>query len=267
MLGALGIAYFHTIQWLFHRFIAPDSYYSHGFIVPLISLYFVWKKRTSLDYAEHETGKIGGALVITALLVHLLGTVLYIFSLSGLSLFIVIVGSVWFFFGKEGFKQILFPIGFLLFMFPVPEAVLTGISFPLKMVVANISVFAVRLMGIPVLQEGFQITIPAGKLLVGNPCSGLRSIIAFLAIASIFAYLRPLTLTNKVLFFFSAIPIAMIANVLRVLFLILVSHFWGLEVARPESFWHTASGIGLFVIGLLLLFITGNILDARENKK
>ena len=150
-------------------------------------------------------------------------------------------------------------------MFPVPEALLTSVSFPLKMIVANTGVAIIRLTGIPVFQEGFQITIPAGQLLVGNPCSGLRSIISFLSLASIMAYIKKLDLMRGALFTLSAIPIAMLANVMRVLILILISHVWGLEVARPDSFWHSASGIAVFIIGFCLLLLLGNLFDDQKN--
>jgi exosortase A len=267
LLLALGATYFPTIQWMYERYVAPDSYYSHGFIIPLISIFFIWKNKAVLRHPETGSGWIGAVLIVIAVFIHILGMVLYIFSLSGFSLFLYIIGSVWFLLGRRVFMKLLFPLAFLIFMFPVPEDFLTSISLPLKMLVAKFAVFIVGLTGLPVLQEGFQITIPAGQLLVGNPCSGLRSIIAFLAIASMLAHLRRFRIAKSALLLISAIPIAMAANVLRVLFLIFISQFWGLKAAQPESFMHTASGIGLFVVGLFLLFLTGNLLYAKEDKK
>jgi exosortase A len=267
LLLALGATYFPTIQWMYERYVAPDSYYSHGFIIPLISIFLIWKNKAAMRPSEMESGWTGAILIVTAMLIHILGTVLYVFSLSGFSLLLYIIGSVWFLFGRRVFMKLLFPLMFLVFMLPLPEAFLTAISLPLKMLVAKFAVFTAGLTGLPVLQEGFQITIPAGQLLVGNPCSGLRSIIAFLAIASMLAYLRRFRIVKSALLFISAIPIAMTANVLRVLFLIFISQFWGPKAAQPESIMHTASGIGVFLVGLFLLFLTGNLLDAQENKE
>lgn len=266
LLAGLAMAYFSTLQWMVQRYLGPDSYYSHGFIVPLVSGYFIWKDRHQLGRIGVESNWIGAILIVVAMLVHILAAALYVFSLSGFSLYLFVIGSVLFLFGRHALAKLFFPLAFLVFMFPVPEAFLTAISLPLKMLVAKTAVFITGLAGMPVFREGFQITIPAGKMLVGNPCSGLRSIIAFLAIASILVHLRPLSKAKSALLFVSAIPIAMSANVLRVLFLISISHVWGLAAARPESFWHGASGIGTFIIGLLLLFLTGNALDAQKNK-
>lgn len=267
LLFGIAAAYLHTMQWMVQRYLSPDSYYSHGFLIPIVSLFFIWNRRKELRSIEIIGSKTGALLIICAMLTHLLGTVLYVYSISGFSLYLYILGSVLFLFGRGIFVKLLFPLGFLLLMFPLPQAVLTAVSFPLKMIVAKIGVVVVRMMGIPILQEGFQLTIPAGQLLVGNPCSGLRSIISFLAIAAILAVIRERTMVQKVILIGSAIPIAMFANILRVLFLVLISHIWGLETAQPESFWHTASGVALFIIGLVMLFVIGNYLDAEKSTK
>jgi len=246
---------------MIQRYLSADSYYSHGFIVPLISGFLIWRKRKPIQETESEFSWLGLWLIIAAVLIHLLGTVLYIFSVSGFSIFFLAIGLSLFIFGKKITQQILFPLTFLVFMFPLPLAVLTAISFPLKMLVAKTGTDIVSLLGIPIFREGFTITIPAGTLLVGNPCSGLRSLIAFMALGSIYAYMVDSSPIKKGMLFLSSIPIAILSNVTRVPILILISHYGSLEAAAPDSYLHTASGIFVFAIGLGILSIAKKVLE------
>ncbi|MCP4647834.1 MAG: exosortase, partial [bacterium] len=169
------VAYYEVLIWLYGRYTNPDSYYSHGFLIPFVSGYFIWKKRMEFAGLRAESSKWGLVLIIVACLFHVAGTVLYVFSVSGFSLFILIVGCSLFLLGGRITQIILFPLVLLLFMLPVPEAFVNLVVFPMKMLVAKAGVYIVRLLGIPVYREGFYISIPGGDLIVGNPCSGLRS--------------------------------------------------------------------------------------------
>ena len=267
MLTVLGVGlaacYYQTLNWMYGRFVSPDSYYSHGFIIPLVSGYFIWKMKDRLKAVVVKRSEWGLALLFIAILLHIAGTVLYIFSLSGLSLFLFITGGTLFLFGEGVFKRILFPLVFLLFMFPLPEAFINLLSFPLKMLVAEIGMDMVKLLGIPILREGFQITIPAGQLIVGNPCSGLRSIIALLALSSIFAHMCSASTSKKAVLFLSALPIAVLSNIVRVSLLILISYFQTIEAAKPDSFWHDATGVLVFVMSITMLFALGRLVKCR----
>ena len=261
LLLIFAICYHSTLTWMYGRYMSSDSYYFHGFLIPFVTAFLIWQKRKQLSETDIEFSWWGLWFILAAVLLHLAGTILYVFSISGFSIFFLVMGLCLFLFGKKITRIILFPLVFLIFMFPVPMAFISAVSFPLKMLVAKTGVDVVRLLGIPVIREGFNITIPAGTLLVGNPCSGLRSLIAFMALGSVFAYLIDTSATKKTVLFLVSIPIAIFSNMVRVPILILVSHFWGLEAAAPDTIWHTASGILVFVIGLGLLYAAGRLLQ------
>lgn len=264
LIGLLVVfAYRATLAWMFQRYMGADSYYSHGFLVPFVSLFFIYQQKDRLKRIEQQASLAGLWIILFALLLHVLGTVLYIFSVTGFSLYFLIVGLTLFLFGVERAKVIWFPLFFLVFMFPLPMAVIGLISFPLKIFAAKVGVFIVSLLGVPVHGEGFNITIPAGHLLVGNPCSGLRSLIAFLALGSIFAFMAPLTTGRKWILFALSVPIALLSNIVRVPILILVSHYWGIEAAAPDTLVHIGSGALVFVLGFLLLFSAAKVLEWR----
>ncbi len=264
----LFIASYHeTLAWMYGRYTSPESYYSHGFLVPFVTAYLIWRKREQLGNEPATFSWWGLVLTVGGLLVHVFGTVIYVFSVSGFSIFLLILGMSLFLFGRRITRIILFPLAFTIFMFPLPSAFISIVSFPLKLFVAKSGAWIAGLMGIPIYLEGFYITIPAGSLLVGNPCSGLRSLITFLALGSILAYLSPVSLWRRGLILFLSVPTAIVSNVIRVPLLIVISHYWGLEAARPEGFWHDASGIMVFVIGFILLVSFVRLLEWKAPGK
>lgn len=256
----VAFAYQDTFIWMYDRYIGADSYYSHGFLVPLISFFYIYQQKDLLSQMEQKSSMVGLFVLIIAVILHILGTILYIFSISGFSIFFLAIGLSLFLFGIERSKAIWFPLLFLLFMFPLPTAVINVISFPLKIIAAKAGVWIVSMLGIPVHGEGFNIYIPAGHLLVGNPCSGLRSLIAFLALGAVFAHMATLSIMRKWLLFLLTIPIALLSNIVRVPIIILVSYYWGLEAAAPDTLVHTGSGMLVFIIGFILLLVFGRVM-------
>ena len=255
------ITYKSTLLWMYQRYMGADSYYSHGFIVPFVSLFFAWQLKHKILSAEKKPSLAGLYLIIFALLLHIAGTVLYIFSISGFSLWFLVIGLVMFLYGRDVARIVWFPLLFLVFMLPLPMAVIGKIAFPLKIFAAKAGVWIVSIFGVPVHGEGFNIFIPAGHLLVGNPCSGLRSLIAFMALGAVFAYTTPVSTLKKIFLFILSIPVALISNIIRVPILIMASQYGGLEAAAPDTLVHTGSGLLVFVIGFLLIFAAARVLE------
>lgn len=243
---------------------SPDSYYSHGFLIPFVSGYLIWQKRDQLKKIPPQKSWAGLAIILFAVFMHIFGTVVYIFSVSGFSILFLITGVCLFIYGLEITKKILFPLLFLIFMIPIPLALINLVSFPLKMLVANLGVKVVSMLGVPVFREGFNISIPQGTLLVGNPCSGLRTLITFLALGALAAYLIDLPTPRKWILFLLAIPIAIASNLIRVPLLILWSYKWGLDAAAAGTLVHTGSGLFIFILGILLLYFASYCLREKQ---
>ncbi len=260
---AVIFSYYDVFLWMLERYLGADSYYSHGFLVPFIFIYLVWCNRDYFSEATRGYSLFGLTLIVASILGHLFGTVVYVFSISGFSFWILIVGLVWFFFGWRFTSRMKFPLLFLLFMFPMPTAVINLISFPLKVFVAIVGSRIASIVGVPLLLDGFVITIPQGELLVGNPCSGLRSLIAFIALGALFAYFSKYNYPRKMILFLSAVPIAIFSNLIRVPLLIICSYEWGLESSAPGTIVHTGSGVLVFVLGLILLGFVHYLLGIR----
>jgi len=249
-------AYHGTFLWFYERYTNPDSHYSHGFLIPLISGYLIWMKRDQFKNTIPSSSRVGLPLIVLALLIHIGSVWTHVFFTSGFSILLLFIGLSLYLFGLEFTKKISFPLGFLIFMFPLPMGAISFFSFPLKLMVANLGTSLLNLFGFPIFREGAIVHLARTSLTIDDPCSGIRSLISLLALGALMAYISNMGLLKKMILFISAIPIAIFTNVLRVCALILAANWWGANWAMPEHWFHTASGMGVFAISLILIFLT-----------
>ncbi|OQX79793.1 MAG: hypothetical protein B6D56_06350 [Candidatus Omnitrophica bacterium 4484_70.1] len=248
---------------LFLRFTLPDSYYSHGFLVPFVFVYLILRKKNEFKKIKYSPC-LGGLFILGGgILLHFLGVTLKVNFFSYLALPIVILGTALYWGGKELTKKLLFPTVFLLFMLPLPQVVIIGLAFKLKVFVAQIATFVVsKFFHIEAVREGSTIYYPGGYLVVGDPCSGLRSLITFLALGSLFSYFLPSSRMKKLIVFFSSIPVALLSNIFRIIFLLLISYVYGEKVAL--GFLHQFSAFIVFALGFFCLMMISNRLKEGE---
>ncbi len=224
---------------------------SHGALVPFVALYLIWKKRTALQSAEISTSVWGLILLAGSLGIYLLsflGTVTYTMHLA---MVVSLSGIVFYLFGSQVFRILWFPLLFLIFMIPIPESLEKLVSFPLQLLATQISADLIGLFSIPVYREGNMLYFVRSQLEVAEACSGLRAISSLVMLGTLFASLMSISWRRKAVVIFSAIPIALIANVARISGTGFLAHFWGSEMAY--GFMHQFSGIVVFVFGLVLM--------------
>ena len=266
-MGAISVCFFVLLVFfpiygpLFSRFNARESYYSHGFLIPFVVGYLVFRKRKVLKSIVSEPCLGGLVVFLSGLALHLISLVLKINFTSYLSIPIVIGGIMLYLRGVKFTRELLFPLAFLIFMLPLPEVMIIGISFKLKILAAQAAVLLGNSIGIKAALSGSTIYYPGGFLLVGDPCSGLRSIISFLALSALLTQFIQAVRWRKITLFFSAIPIALLSNLLRISFLLLVSFIYGKKAA--SGFVHDVSGYMVFVLGFLGLIAVSKILKCR----
>jgi len=253
--------YKKTFLWLYERYTSPASYYSHGFLIPLISAYLIWRKKDQLQRACPSSSGVGLSLIALTLVVHILSVWTHIFFTSGFSILILAVGLSLYLFGPEFSRKIAFPLGFLAFMFPLPLQAISAFSLPLKLMVANIAADIVKALGVPLFREGAIIHLAKTSLAIGDPCTGIRSLISLLALGALIAYFSNTTTLRRVILVLFAIPVAILANTLRVCALILAANWFGGQWASPEHLFHLASGMTVFIISTILLFAAMRVLE------
>jgi len=251
ILICLGVLYAAVIKFLVDDWInLPD--FSHGFLIPIISLYIVYEKRREWSKVIFEGQWSGLFWICLGVLLLLVGNLATEYFIMRLSLLLVLGGIILFLAGMGPLKILLFPLGYLIFMIPIPSIFLDRVTFPLQLFASKISADALHLAGIPALREGNIIQLANTSLEVAEACSGIRSLISLLALSVAFAYFSQKTFLKRLFLVLTTFPIAILANVARVSGTGFLAYFYGDSVA--QGFFHSFSGWLLFVVAFFCLF-------------
>lgn len=244
--------YQHTFVDLRFHWDMEDSYYSHGYLVPFISLFFVWRERKALREAPVRPCIWGYPLLAVAVAMFALGGFLGFGILYNCSIPIMVAALILILLGWAHFRLLWFPTAFLYAMIPIPASVTQSLSLQIKLLATEASVQAARLIGLPMVRDGSYIHFRGDSLLVGEVCGGLRSVIALLALGSLAAYVSKSRPWARLLLLALSAPIAVVANIARILLLCIVGYYWGSETASGTV--HDVSGALIFVVAFILLF-------------
>ncbi|MFH0774121.1 MAG: exosortase [bacterium] len=263
IVGLVIACYYPTLFWMKERFLEPESYYTHGFLLPFICLFLIWQKKEKLKALPVISSKWGLVLFLAGLFIHIFSLFLKINFLSGFSLIAVIFGLVLYFFGGKITRELSFPILFLIFAIPLPSGFTIALAFNMKLWATTLSVMVAKAVAIPAVQVGSDIILPNTSLTVGYACSGLRSLISLTAMATLFAYFLRTSLIKSLILLLLVIPLTIISNLLRLLFLIFIAYIYGSEVAVSEPL-HTICGLSVFVVAFWGLLWIGNLLAPKE---
>lgn len=224
---------------------------SHGMLVPFISLYLIYLKKDALTKVTTSPFYFGGVLLVICMLGYLISLIGAVSFTARVFFILSLICLLLFTLGTKLVRLILFPLIFLLFMVPVPDSIIALVSLPLQNLATTISAQIIKLISIPVLQEGNMLYFAQAQLEVAQACSGIRSIVSLTMLSLIFAYLSKLKITLKITLLISAIPIAMLANIIRVSGTGILAHMFGGDIA--EGFLHDFSGLAVFAFGFLVL--------------
>lgn len=253
------IAYIPAFTWMVERWNAHDTYYSHGFLIPFISLFIVWQKRKELLRLKTQGSNLGWVFFLGSILIHLVCTRFRISFLSGLSFISALAGLILLFLGKEHLKKLLFPLLFLIFMVPLPMVAIANLSFRLKIFAAQVSTFIINILGVPAVRDGSVIRTMHSYVMVEDPCSGIRSLVALIALGALMAYYSELSIKRKMALFISSIPIAVSTNIIRIVILTLASEMYGEKFATGT--FHNIMGVAVFVIAFAGLALLAKLLE------
>lgn len=256
------IAYLPTIWWMTDRWFAKESYYSHGFLIPIVSLFIIWQRRDALSRVKIAGNILGLWIVAACLSVHVICAALRVYFLSGFTFVALIYGMVLFFFGKEMVRKLTFPILFLFAMVPLPLAIIGTLTVKLKLLATQLSVFVLNSIGFRCIQDGSFIRMPTSSLEVAAPCSGLRSIISLVTLGLLFAYAMKTSFLKKSVLFLSSFPIAIATNVMRITIVAIVNDLYGEKIAMGA--FHDFTGYMVFVVAFLGLFGVSQILGVKQ---
>jgi exosortase len=273
-----------------------DENYSHGLLIPAIIGYILWSQRERFSGAGSSPKAIWGlTTVLLALLALWAGTAGAELFIQRISLVLMLIGVVLYFWGFYLLRLMLVPLALLLLAIPIPAIIFNKIAFPLQLFASRCAVSAMGLFDIPVLRMGNVIELmPLGaretkRLEVVEACSGIRSLMTLVTLAVVFAYfthprgggsdsasssnvgsrflgrLKTYGFWRSSLLVFSAVPIAIFTNALRVSGTGVLAHYYGTQVA--DGFFHSFSGWVIYVVAFVMLFGVGLLLDRAKPRK
>ncbi|MGH9404534.1 MAG: exosortase A [Terriglobia bacterium] len=234
-----------VLQWW------TDPDYSHGFLVPLFSAFLIWKDREKLRAMEPEPSAAGLWVIIFGVAILALGVLGAEQYTSRTSLLFILAGLVVYFRGWKYFRALLFPWLFLFLMIPPPTLIMNMITIPLQFFASDLAAWLLRVFGVPVLQSGNVLQLSDMSLEVVEACSGIRSLISLVTLAIIYAYLLEPRVLMRVILVISAVPIAVMANGLRITGTGLTGLYW--DPNKAQGFFHEFSGWIIFLLSLLAL--------------
>ena len=253
-------AYSHSaVRWMVARWNWSGSDMSHAWLIPLVSLWALWQKRTAILHAVRAPDNRALALVVLGLLAYLAGIRTQQTRIVLAAAILLLWSLPFHAFGWQVARQLVFPCGYLVFC--LPFTFLDDLTLPLRLVSTTASAGLLNGLNIPVTRVGTALHVQAGEgfsLDVAHPCSGLRYLVAMIALTSAYAYFTQPGALRRLTLGIASIPLAMIGNIARIALIAIVGVWFGKDVA--VGFYHDYSGYVVFAVATLLMIWVGSLL-------
>ncbi len=263
-LALMTAAFWSGIAELVSRWDKQEEY-SHGYMLPFISLYFIWQKKNAIIQTKFSPSWWGLVCILVALGVFVVGEVSALFVLTQYALIVVLLGLALAVMGWPAAKPILVPILLLVFAIPLPYFLEVSLSANLQLLSSKLGVTFIRWCQIPVYLEGNVIDLGVFKLQVVEACSGLRYLFPLLSLGVISAYLFDAAFWKRMLLVISTIPITILMNSFRIGMIGVLVDNWGIEMA--EGFLHDFEGWIVFMACFSVLFLEMALLSRIGSDK
>ncbi|MGD8622929.1 MAG: exosortase/archaeosortase family protein [Anaerolineae bacterium] len=258
--GLLALLAYPTLAWLARSWLS-NPYYSHGFLILPIAGLLAWRLWPQV-VARPRQGQTWAGLALTA--GSLAGVVWALrwqnHLVAALGLVGLLAGILLYLEGWSRLRPWLFPLLFLIFMVPLPFVDRASPWF--ESFTARWATALAHLAGIPAIQQGGEITLPNTAIVVGAPCSGLRSLVTMVTVATGWVFVVEGRVAAKALMLAAAVPLVALSNVVRVALLLGVAVVLGEEAAL--TYYHDWSSPILFLLALALFVALGKVLGCSR---
>jgi len=239
---------------------------SHGFAVPVISAYLLWRRRDSLAQLPIEGSILGLPLIVFAVAMLVVGSLGGEPFVARLSLPLVLFGAVWFLMGGPVTRQAWVAIAYLAFMVPLPYLTLRALTYQSRLFDAGLTAQALGWLGIPVLRDGVMLHLPNMTLEVADDCSSVPAIAALLALGAAYSQVQSRPSWIRALLTISAAPLGLLSNIIRLILTSISAYYFG-PIALNNVI-HKFNGTSVFLATVLLLVLLDALLvrvRARES--
>ena len=252
LLGLLVLLYAGVLKALMVQW-WNDPDYGHGFFVPLLSFYVLWRERARWSKTENNPSNFGFLVMLGAVGLLLLGSLGAELFISRFSLLVLLAGMILFLSGWNALRSVSFPLSYLIWMIPIPVIIYNQITFPLQLVASRLATAWLEFLRVPVLRDGNVLVLSNYSLEVVEACSGIRSLMTLIALAVAYGYLLEPRRWVRYVLALLMIPIAIVTNAIRIVGAGMLAHRFG--SAAAEGFLHEFSGWVIFMsaLGLMVL--------------
>jgi exosortase B len=260
--AALGLAALYVPTYVsFARTVWRDDAYAHGPIILLVVAWLAWRERAALASSQ-PAPMLGALLLVPGLALYLVGRAFGLNVFEAASHLPVFAGLVVMAGGVPALRRLAFPIALLFFVIPLPGFLLDLATTPLKTWVSATVATILHVAGYPIERSGVVLDVGGHPMLVADACSGLNSIYSLVALSLVYAHVTPPRSRGRMLALLAAIiPIALVANIVRVTALVLLAYHFGDDVA--QGFLHAFAGLMVFVIAMWLLVRVDSMVRGR----
>lgn len=227
---------------------------AHGPIVLATALWLFWRRWNEVR-ALARTGDWRIALVafLLAAPVYILARIINVIEVEGFMMYGLLLVTAYWLIGFAPLRAMWFPIIYVAFIFPPPDTIVAMVTQPLKIGISQITIDLLYALGYPIAGSGVTIVIGQYQLLIAAACAGLNSLISLSAIGLFYVYVRHnANWRYALLLMLAIVPVALLANFIRVLMLIMITYYLGDEAA--QGFLHTFSGITMFLFSVIGIF-------------
>ncbi|MBA2259808.1 MAG: exosortase/archaeosortase family protein [Acidobacteria bacterium] len=243
-----------TVAWLWDRWTMSVWQNAHGMFIPPLAAWLAWQALKGRPDLPADGSRWGFALLVPALAVHAIDAGIHTQLLSAAALFLALPGLALLLLGGARVRLIAFPLVLLFFAIPIPLGFTEPLQLVLRQIAASTTAAVLPMLGVPVFREGTLLDTTAGTVSISDACSGFSTLYAAVTVAALVAYLAP-SWRRRLLVLAAAAPVAIAANLLRVIALTLMVA-WG-EGWLLETFVHPLSGMLTFALALPVLFWLG----------
>jgi exosortase len=256
--GALLWAYWAPLLRMAQHWLS-DPQYSHGWLVPLFAVALLYIRGALIRNAALRSSWWGLVILAAGVILRLAGAVVGINWIEDMSLLPALAGVVLLWGGWTALRWSWPAIAFLAFMVPLPYSIETMLARQLRQIATDTSVYVIQTIGMPALSEGTEILLNDHRLNVAPECSGLGMLLSFFALSTGIVLLVKRPLLDKLIILVSALPIAVIANIIRITSTAILFEYSFTQIAHKVI--HDWAGYVMSVIALLLLWLEIKILD------
>lgn len=224
---------------------------SHGFAVPIISAYLIWRRRELIGVEPLGSASVGLAVFVVALGIFQAGSLSGEPFFSRLSFPLALLGIALFLAGRTVTGHLWPAIAYLLFMIPFPYLTFKAVTYQSRLFEAGVTAKALRWLGVPILQQGVMLHLPRVTLEIADGCSGVLAVAALVALGTAYAQIQPRATWMRVTLALAAAPLGLVSNIFRLVFTALGVYYLG--PITLTSVFHRFSGTTVFLTTVVLL--------------